>query len=272
MASESTLREGAPDSEARGLDHVVDGLARLGVTPNRLSWAGFACALAAAYCLLRGASDALPLEAAYTTGPTSWWPVGAAALMALSSAGDIFDGKLARRHGMSTPYGALLDSTLDRFADMALFGACAVHFAVIGNITFVVVSGLGLVAAVQTSYVKARGETMTKGLEAGFWQRGERIACLMVGGVSGHLATSLLILATFPFLTVVRRMREARRRLDGYGGEIFEPGEWRPWRLRRRTFGYRAFVAAITLFIVGSTAIHPAFRTLADPIGSWLGK
>lgn len=262
-----------PELDPRGkptrLDRLVDLLAGLGVTPNRLSWFGFGCALAAAYCLLRGASHGLPLESGFTTGPTSWWPAGAAAFIVLSSAGDILDGRLARRHGLSTPYGALLDSVLDRFADMALFGACAVHFASIGNLTYVVLACVGLAAAVQTSYVKARGENLTKGLDAGFWQRGERIACLLAGSLSGHVATSLWILATFPYLTVVRRMREARRRLEGYAGDVHEPGEWRPWRMPRRTWSYRLFAGAITLFIFASTALHPAFRGLGDPLGRW---
>ena len=124
----------------------------------------------------------------------------------------MLDGAVARRGGLMTPYGALLDSTLDRFADMALFSACALYFASVGNLTYVLLACAGLAAAVQTSYVKARGENMTPGLGVGFWQRGERMACFGVGAVSGHMATSLWLMGIFPFLTVARRLGEARRR------------------------------------------------------------
>ena len=66
------------------------------------------------------------------------------------------------------------------------------------NVTFVLLSFLAAAGAVQVSYVKARGENLVEGLGVGFWQRGERIVALLVGAVSGSVATALLLLAVFP--------------------------------------------------------------------------
>jgi phosphatidylglycerophosphate synthase len=236
-----------------------------------VSWAGFACAAAAALCLALGAGHALPLEAGLTDAPTSWWPFAAAFFLLLSSVADLLDGAVARRGGLMTPYGALLDSTLDRFADMALFSGCALYFARAGNPAYVLLACAGLAAAVQTSYVKARGENMTEGLGVGFWQRGERMSCLGVGAVTGHLPFSLWILAIFPFFTVARRLREGRRRMEGGSDLVSRPSRWMPWRQSRQSMDYRIFVSAIILTIAVVPSLCPFFRGLSDPLSALLG-
>jgi CDP-diacylglycerol--glycerol-3-phosphate 3-phosphatidyltransferase len=263
--------QGTPSSiRAAGLGRLIEALIRHGVTPNMISWAGFACAAVAALCLARGAGHALPFEHQFGDAPASWWPFAAAFFLLLASAADLLDGALARRGGLMTPYGALLDSSLDRLADMAIFSACALYFARAGNLTYVLLACAGLAAAVQTSYVKARGENMTQGLGVGFWQRGERMGCLGVGAVTGHMATSLWLLAIFPFFTVARRLIEARRRLEGKEGATGQPPRWMPWRQSRRSLDYRIFVSAIILFIAVSPWLTPFFRGLADPLSALL--
>ncbi|MBW2272687.1 MAG: CDP-alcohol phosphatidyltransferase family protein [Deltaproteobacteria bacterium] len=265
--------KGSPAGDGQsGLDRLVVGLVRRGVTPNGVSWAGFVCAALAALCLVRGAGHALPLEGHLIGVPSSWWPFAAAFFLLLSSIADLLDGAVARRGGLMTHYGALLDSTLDRFADMALFSACALYFASAGNLTYVLLACAGLAAAVQTSYVKARGENMTEGLGVGFWQRGERIGCLGVGAVTGHMATSLWLLGIFPFFTVARRVLEARRRMEGGDAETARPSRWMPWRQSRRTLDYRIFVSAIILLIFVSPWLSSFFRGLADPLSTLLGR
>lgn len=260
-----------PGPPSGRLDRIVDWLAARGATPNHVSWGGFACGLVAAACLAAGASSAVwPFDFASQTAPTGAWTLAAAFFIVASSAGDILDGRLARRHDLATPYGGLLDSVLDRFADMALFGGCALHFAAQGNLTYVLLALLGIGAAVQTSYAKARGESMTKGLDVGFWQRGERISCLLVGALTGHMATSLWLLATFPYLTVLRRMRAARRGLET-GAVDPAPRPWEIWKQSRRTMTYRVFVTLIILFIAFSSALLPFFGAQTDYVGRWLG-
>jgi len=250
-------------------------LAALGVTPNMISYAGAGCALAASAVLALAAGHALPGTAARPGIPTSWWPVLAGALLTVSALADMLDGAVARGGGLQTRFGALLDSTLDRFADMALFAGCAVYFAAAGNVTFVLICFVAATGAVQVSYVKARAENLTTGVGVGFWQRGERIVSLLVGAYTGHVASALCFIAAFSLFTVFRRVRAARRRLES--ADRTDPpsiaayervsDRYAPWRQRRSTVSYWAFCALIATAIVTSPLLLPFMNGLSDPLG-----
>ena len=256
---------------ASAFGRFVSALIGLGATPNRVSWFGFLCALAAGLCLARGAGHALPIAGDFTHAPTSWWPLVASLFLLAASVGDFFDGIIARASGLESRYGALLDSTLDRFADLAVFGGCAIYFASVSNLSYVLLCLLGLAAASVTSYVKARGENLTEGLGAGFWQRGERVSCLGVAMVSGHMPIALWILATFPFLTVALRLSVARRKLEGKPLRARKPGLLTPWRYPRATPTYVVFCTAIVLGILVLPWFVPFLRATSDPFAFLLG-
>ena len=69
---------------------------------------------------------------------------------------DLVDGVVARHQGISTEFGAFLDSTLDRAVDMALMLGLVLLYASSGDPTTATVASVVLVATVLTSYVKAR--------------------------------------------------------------------------------------------------------------------
>jgi len=262
------LSQGDPSSS---FGRFVNALVGLGATPNMVSWLGFLCALAAGLCLARGAGHALPIARGFSEAPTSWWPLVAFLFLLLASIGDFFDGIIARASGLESRYGALLDSTLDRFADMAIFGGCALYFASVSNLSYVLLCFLGLAAASITSYVKARGENLTEGLGVGFWQRGERVCCMGIGMLSGHMPMALWILATFPFLTVALRLSVARRHLDGKPPRERKPGLLTPWRYARATPIYVALCTALILCILVVPWFVPFLRATSDPFASLLG-
>jgi len=268
---------------------LIERLVAVGVTPNAVSYAGLACALGAAVALAVGAGHQPPWATSATSGtaeiwdtgrvpapPTSWWPFVAGALLAVSAVLDLLDGAIARAAGLQTRFGAILDSTLDRFGDIALYAGCAVYWSGRSNVTFVLLSFLAAAGAVQVSYVKARGENLVEGLGVGFWQRGERIVALLVGAVSGSVATALLLLAVFPLFTVLRRVRLARTLVDdaaGASGTSAAAGSvWAaaPWNRGRRNVPYWAFCALIAAAIVAGPHLHPFLAGLEDPIGTWM--
>src|SRR5271156_5896421 len=78
------------------LRHVVSGLAATGITPNMFTFLGLAV--------------------------NSW-----AAVLFLAGFLDMADGQVARRVGRVTAFGAFLDSTLDRYSDLALYMGLVVH-------------------------------------------------------------------------------------------------------------------------------------------------
>ena len=97
------------------------------------------------------------------------------------------DGAVARARGTSGPWGAFLDSTLDRVGDGAVFGALALWYAGDGNnTTLCAVALYDLVAGVVTSYAKARAESLGMTCNVGIAERSERlIAVLVLTGFSG---------------------------------------------------------------------------------------
>jgi phosphatidylglycerophosphate synthase len=121
--------------------------------------------------------------------------------------------------GSSGPWGAFLDSTLDRVGDGAIFGALALWYAGDGNdTTLCAVALYDLVAGVVTSYSKARAEGLGLSANVGIAERSERlIAVLVLTGFSGIFdapvlrAIALWGLAGLTTITVVQRIVEVRR-------------------------------------------------------------
>ncbi|MGN6474737.1 MAG: phosphatidylinositol phosphate synthase [Mycobacteriales bacterium] len=132
---------------------------------------------------------------------------------------DLMDGAVARVRGTSGPWGAFLDSTLDRVGDGAVFGALALWYAGRGNSTTLCAVALyDLVAGVVTSYSKARAESLGMTANVGIAERSERlIAILVLTGLSGLFgvpvlrAIALWGLAGATTITVVQRIVEVRR-------------------------------------------------------------
>jgi CDP-diacylglycerol--glycerol-3-phosphate 3-phosphatidyltransferase len=132
---------------------------------------------------------------------------------------DLMDGAVARVRGTSGPWGAFLDSTLDRVGDGAVFGALALWYAGDGNnTTLCAVALYDLVAGVVTSYAKARAESLGMTADVGIAERSERlIAILVFTGLSGLLDAPVLRsialwgLAVATTVTVVQRVVEVWR-------------------------------------------------------------
>ncbi|HVT20295.1 MAG TPA: CDP-alcohol phosphatidyltransferase family protein [Mycobacteriales bacterium] len=136
---------------------------------------------------------------------------------------DLMDGAVARVRGTSGPWGAFLDSTLDRVGDGAVFGALALWYAGDGNSTTLCAVALyDLVAGVVTSYAKARAESLGMTCNVGIAERSERlIAILVLTGLSGLFDVPVLRdialwgLAAATSITVVQRIVEVRRQAKG---------------------------------------------------------
>lgn len=144
--------------------------------------------------------------------------VAGALLLALGGLCDLVDGVVARHFSISSPFGAFLDSTLDRLVDMAVLLALVVHYMGAGDLTTALVAGVGLVSSVLTSYTKARAESIDVSMPGGLIERGERIVLIVAGGMFGIMQPALWVLAVGSTATVVQRFDAARRafgRLDG---------------------------------------------------------
>jgi CDP-diacylglycerol--glycerol-3-phosphate 3-phosphatidyltransferase len=126
---------------------------------------------------------------------------------------DMLDGALARVKGTSGPFGAFLDSTLDRVADAAIFGGMIFYFFFHGHGTndhvLAAVSLFCLVAGALVSYAKARAQSLGLNADVGIAERPERtIIGLTAIGLSG---VGLWLLAVLSAVTFGQRVAEVRR-------------------------------------------------------------
>ncbi len=126
---------------------------------------------------------------------------------------DLVDGAVARHFGISTRFGAFLDSSLDRVVDVAAMLGLVTFFARANEPSGVLLCSLILVATVLTSYTKARAELIVARMPGGLLERGERIGLLAVGSILGILWPILWILAIGTVVTVVQRILYAYREM-----------------------------------------------------------
>ena len=225
---------------SRVRDGAARLLLRLGLTPNFVTWLGFSVSLAAAALLLKGAG-----------GP--WWPWTLLASAAIALAGflDVVDGSMARLSGRATRWGGVLDSTLDRVSDLAIYGAMGVHFALRGDVALSTLAWLALSLGFLIAYLRSRAEVLSSHAAIGFWQRTERNTTLGIAAALVHVPTALWILGTVPIFTAWRRWRQVSAILrDAPDPEGKRWSAWLyPWREPRGSVAYTALCVAIVALL-----------------------
>ena len=102
---------------------------------------------------------------------------------------DLIDGAMARRSGRSSPFGAFLDSTLDRLGDAAIFGGLAMYYVGPGDSDlFAALAIYCLTMGSVTSYARARAEALGMQAKVGIAERADRlVAILVITGVADLL-------------------------------------------------------------------------------------
>jgi CDP-diacylglycerol--glycerol-3-phosphate 3-phosphatidyltransferase len=127
---------------------------------------------------------------------------------------DVFDGSVARARGEATRWGAFLDSTLDRVADVLVFGALFWSLAGQGHQAAAASALIALVASFMVSHLRAEAEAAGVALTEGMAQRLERYVLLLLGLlIPGALLPVLALLAVLGALTACQRGWSAWRRL-----------------------------------------------------------
>jgi len=127
---------------------------------------------------------------------------------------DLVDGVVARHFQSSTPFGAFLDSTMDRLVDMVVLLGIVLHYGGQGQPGVVLLAGIVLISSVMTSYAKARAEQFVSELRGGIFERGERIVLLALGALSSFMVPILWVLAIGTTFTVIQRFASAYREME----------------------------------------------------------
>ena len=132
---------------------------------------------------------------------------------------DTVDGIMARKSGVSSQWGAYLDSTLDRVGDAAVFSGLVLWYAGGGDDRLTAVLALAcLTLGSIVSYAKARADGLGMTANVGIAERADRLVAVLVAagfvglGVPRVLLTVVLgVLAVASLITVVQRILEVRR-------------------------------------------------------------
>ena len=153
--------------------------------------------------------------------------VEAGMLMIYGSSTDVIDGSIARRTNRSSAGGSILDSSLDRYSEIAVFLGIAVHYAVLGWYVTVGIVILALSGSLMVSYVRARAEGLGFDCKVGVMQRAERLIFLAAASIFGtflgtpdaHMAAVMWALAFLTNLTALERIRFVRREAEIQEGQ-----------------------------------------------------
>jgi CDP-diacylglycerol--glycerol-3-phosphate 3-phosphatidyltransferase len=182
-----------------------DRLIESRLTPNAISLTGFAGNLVAAV---------LVVEELF---------VLAGVAFILGSLMDMFDGRYSRMSGKGTPFGAFLDSTLDRIEEGVVLAAIAAWFATEGNELAVGATVLAVVGSYMVSYTRARAEALGVECKVGIASRAVRVVILSAGLVfaAGELIPdfdllepAVYALAALTIFTTFQRVFHVRRELE----------------------------------------------------------
>ncbi len=166
------------------IEPFVRFLIRIGVTPNIVTMTGFLLNVVVAIIFIAGAEEG-------TRGDLSY--VGWGGFMILfAGLFDMIDGQVARIGNMSSRYGALFDSVLDRYSELVMFlGICyylvAHHYFLSSLFAFI-----ALIGSMMVSYTRARAEGLGIECKEGFMQRPERILTIGLSAIACGVASRFI--------------------------------------------------------------------------------
>ena len=191
-------------SAARFIDPIARLMLRLKVTPDGITWFGCGATVLISVVFLA--------QGKFLIGAILF---GAFGLI------DLLDGTMARMLGTAGPWGAFLDSTLDRISDAAVI--CALIYFYVNtdssNSNLAVIAGIvSLVMSLMTSYARAKAESLDAKCTVGIAERAERNLLIWISLVITALATDLMphalaVLAALSTITVIQRIMFVRKQL-----------------------------------------------------------
>jgi phosphatidylglycerophosphate synthase len=215
------------------INPFVKGLIRIGLTPNAVTTIGLLLNVGVAVIFVFGAEQS-------NRGDLSFVGWGGA-LVLFAGLFDMLDGQVARLGNMSSKFGALYDSVLDRYSELIMFlGICyylvSHHYFLSSLFAFI-----ALIGSMMVSYTRARAEGLGIQSKGGLMQRPERVVtigiCALACGITGHyiggdykifvpgirfhifetmsiFTIPITIMAIMTNITAINRLRDAKKVMD----------------------------------------------------------
>jgi len=249
-------------------------LIRLGLTPNMVTAIGLVLNIGVAIIFIVGGEEGNRGDLSYI----GW----AGVLVLFAGLFDMLDGQVARLGNMSSTFGALFDSVLDRYSELVMFlGICyylvAHHYFMSSIIAFI-----ALIGSMMVSYTRARAEGLGIEAKGGLMQRPERvitvgvaaIACgvtahfiggnykLFIDGIPFHVFETmsiftipLTILAVLTNITAINRLKDAKKALEQREKKVF------PLKKENAKIKVLGWLFVICAGLMGFTAHNAAGHT-----------
>lgn len=215
------------------INPFVKGLIKIGLTPNAVTTIGLLLNIGVAVIFVFGAEES-------NRGDLSFVGWGGA-LVLFAGLFDMLDGQVARLGNMSSKFGALYDSVLDRYSELIMFlGICyylvSHHYFLSSLFAFI-----ALIGSMMVSYTRARAEGLGIQSKGGLMQRPERVVtigiCALACGIAGHyiggdykiyipgisfhifetmsiFTIPITIMAIMTNITAINRLRDAKKVME----------------------------------------------------------
>jgi phosphatidylglycerophosphate synthase len=265
----SSLRDSLQQGIYKVINPFVRGLIRIGLTPNAVTTIGLILNIGVAVIFIVGGEKANRGDLSYV----GW----AGALVLFAGLFDMLDGQVARLGNMSSKFGALFDSVLDRYSELILFlGICyyliAHHYFLSSLFAFI-----ALIGSMMVSYTRARAEGLGIECKGGLMQRPERVVtigvCAIACGITGYYiggdykiyvpglsfqVFETMSIFTFPIavmavmtnITAINRLRDAKKGLEKQ--ELAE-------KIMNKANNSAALIAILFTFTLGSIGAAPLY-------------
>ena len=205
MAQLARVKQAYTDEARRLAGRSITQLEQTNVTPDALTISGVALCIAGSVVVyVEYLGWALFL-------------VGAA-LFVVGSILDILDGALARRRSFASPFGAFLDSTVDRVGEGFMLGAIGLVLMRSGSEWGVALAFAAMAGSFLVSYTRARAEALGLKGDVGIGSRAERVVVITAGLALAPihelvLPVTLALLTATAWLTVTQRVLAVRSQI-----------------------------------------------------------
>ena len=166
------------------IDPFVRGLIKIGFTPNTVTTIGLILNMGVTVIFIVGAERGNRGDLSYV----GW----AGFLVLFAGLFDMLDGQVARVGNMSSTFGALFDSVLDRYSEMVtFFGICyylvSHHYFISSIFAF-----MALIGSMMVSYTRARSEGLGIQNKGGLMQRPERVVLIGVSAIACGITANFI--------------------------------------------------------------------------------
>ncbi len=189
------------------LEPVADAFVRCGITPNQCSFLALVAGILAA---------ALFIERQFLVGTL---------MLLLSALLDLVDGSIARKTNSHTNFGAVFDWIVDKYVDaLVLLGIGLSGIAIVSGILPVshifdfAIVGLAMTGSLMNTFIKpvvyaeigyrekVEGKIDDPLEGVGFFGRPETFLVLILGGLTGFIWVSVIIIAICTNLSAIQRI------------------------------------------------------------------